>query len=312
MHLDRRMTDAPPTVVFIVGPTASGKTAAALSLAGQWPVEVVNADSRQVYRRMDVGTAKATPDEQAKVPHHLIDVADPDEPYSLALFLGQAQQAINGILARGSLPLVVGGTGQYVWGLAEGWVVPAVPPQPELRARLEHEAREKGAGALYRRLQRVDSEAAKGMDPRNVRRIVRALEVWEATGLQPSRQRRKAPPGFVPRVLGLWTERGELYRRIDARASAMLAAGWVGEVSRLLQAGYAQDLPSFSAGGYRELAAYLEGRLAWDDAVRQVKAAVHRLARRQGAWFRKDDPRIRWTSSVDQLVDMFSRHVAGG
>ena len=300
------MTDRLPTVVFIVGPTASGKTSAALALAEQWPVEVVNADSRQVYRGMDVGTAKATRDEQARVPHHLVDIVDPDEPYSLALFLNQARQALDGILARGHLPLVVGGTGQYVWGLAEGWAVPAVPPQPDLRAQLEREARERGAETLYRRLQRVDAEAARTIDPRNLRRVVRALEVWEATGSRFSAQRRRAPPSFVPRMLGLWVARDELRQRIDARAGAMLVAGWVGEVGRLLEAGYTPELPSFSADGYRELAAYLEGRLAWDEAVRQTKAAVHRLARRQGGWFRRGDPRIGWAGSLGELVDMFS------
>ena len=307
-----RMTTSLPPVVFIVGPTASGKTAAALALAERWPAEVVNSDSRQVYRAMDIGTAKPAREEQAKVAHHLIDVVNPDEPYNLALFLGQARQAVAGILARGRLPLVVGGTGQYTWGLAEGWEVPAVAPQRELRERLEREANEKGLGELYGRLQRIDPAAAEIVDPRNLRRVMRALEVWEATGVQFSQQRRKTPPGFTPHLFGLWVARDELYRRIDARADAMLAAGWVGEVGRLLEAGYSPELSSFSSGGYRELAAHVQGRLGLDEAVRQAKTAVRRLARRQGAWFRQGDPRIRWAGSAEELLGMVGRLVEAG
>jgi tRNA dimethylallyltransferase len=296
------MTTNLAPVIFILGPTASGKTAAALALAERWPVEVVNADSRQVYRGMDIGTAKATREEQAKLPHHLLDLVNPDEPYSLALFLTHARQAIAEVMARGHLPLVVGGTGQYIWGLAEGWEVPAVPPQWEVRERLEEEAREKGGDELHRRLQRVDAVAAEAIDPRNVRRVVRALEVWEATGARFSAQRRRVTPEFTPYVFGLWVPREELYQRIDARVEAMLAAGWVGEVGRLMGAGYTPDLPSFSSGGYRELACYVQGSLKLEEAVRQTKVAVRRLARRQGAWFRQQDPRIRWGADMGLLA----------
>ena len=296
------MTIKRPPVVFIVGPTASGKTAAALALAERWPVEVINADSRQLYRGMDIGTAKATREEQARLPHHLIDLINPDETYSLALFLTQARQAIAEVMARGRLPLVVGGTGQYVWGLAEGWVVPAVPPQQDVRERLVEEAREKGGDELYRRLERVDPVAAEAIDPRNVRRVVRALEVWEATGVRFSAQRRQATPEFTPCVFGLWVPRDELYRRVDARVDAMLAAGWVGEVRRLLAAGYSPELPSFSSGGYRELAGYVQGNAGLEDAVIRTKTAVRRLARRQGAWFRQQDPRVRWGGDVGHIA----------
>ncbi len=302
----------PPPVIFLVGATASGKTAASLALAQRHGAEVVNADSRQVYRGMDIGTAKPSADERASAPHHLLDLADPDEPYSLATFLSQAREAITGIHGRGRLPLVVGGTGQYVWGLAEGWQVPQVPPQRELRERLEHEARELGAEALHQRLQRVDAVAAQAIDPRNVRRVVRALEVWEATGQRFSTQRGRAAPPFTPHVLGLWVPRQELHRRIGARIEAMVEAGWVQEVQRLLKRGYAPELPSFSSAGYREIAAYLQGRTDWREAIDRTNVAVHRLARRQGAWFRRTDPRIRWADDGESFIAQASRLIADG
>ena len=300
-------TAAKPPIVFIVGTTTSGKTAAALAMAQRHPVEIINADSRQVYRGMDIGTAKPSREDLANVPHHLIDVADPDEPYSLALFLDQARSAIDGVLARGKTPLVVGGTGQYVWGLVEGWQVPQVPPQRELRARLEREAQEKGADVLHRRLQRIDAAAAERIDPRNVRRLVRALEVWEVTGHRFSSQRRRVQPSFMPHVFGMWAPREELYRRINARVDAMVDAGWVDEVRRLLDAGYTPDLPSFSSAGYRELAACIEGELEREEALDLTRTAVRRLARRQGAWFRRDDPRVTWLDGAAELTDAVRR-----
>ena len=191
-----------PTVLFVVGPTASGKTAAALELATRVPIEIVNADSRQVYRGLSIGTAKPTEAERAAVPHHLIDVAAPDEPFSLARFLEFARAAIAGAVARGRTPVVVGGTGQYAWGLAQGWLVPAVPPDPALREALERTARRHGPEALHRRLRTVDPAAADAIDARNVRRVVRAIEVWTATGMRFSTQRRRADPGFSPAVAG--------------------------------------------------------------------------------------------------------------
>ena len=265
-------------------------------------VEIVNADSRQVYRGMSIGTAKPTDAEQASVPHHLIDVADPDEGFSLAGFLLQARTAISGILDRGGLPVVVGGTGQYAWGLAEGWQAPQVPPQAELRERLEHEAVEAGASALHARLARLDPEAAALIDPRNVRRVVRALEVVEVTGKPFSAQRRKEPPPFVPHLYGVDVPRAELYERIDARVDAMVSAGWLDEVSALLTAGYGPELPALSSAGYRELAAHLRGELSLQEAIAQAKTATHRLARRQGAWFRRSDERIAWVADPEALA----------
>ena len=309
---------AGPRVLFIVGPTASGKTAASLELASRARVEIVNADSRQVYRGMSIGTGKPTPAELAAVPHHLIDVAAPDERYNLARFLAEARTAIAGIASRGATPVVVGGTGQYVWGLAEGWQAPAVPPDPRLRAELAEEARLRGPEALHERLRAVDPGSADAIDPRNVRRVVRALEVWRATGAPFSRQRRRSPPAFEPVLLGIaperavlheradarvdamlsggWPERAVLRERADARVDAMLSGGWPEEVRGLLDAGYGPDLPSFSSVGYREVAAYVQGSMTLAETAERVKSATHRLIRRQATWFKTTDPRIAWTS----------------
>ena len=296
-HATRRST-----VVFIVGATASGKTAAALDLATRTQAEVVNADSRQVYRGMSIGTAKPTPDELAAVPHHLIDVADPTDGYSLAAFLAQARDAIERVLRAGGHPIVVGGSGQYAWGLAEGWRAPEVPPKPELRAELEREAAERGTDALHARLAAVDAEAAAAIDARNVRRVVRAIEVWEVTGATFSSQRRKEPPPFEPRLFGIDVPRAELHARIDARVDAMMERGWLAEVQALLDAGCAPELPAFSSAGYRPLAAHLRGELSLDEAVAAAKQAARRLARSQAAWFRRADQRIAWVASAEELV----------
>ena len=293
---------AGPLVLFIVGPTASGKTAASLELASQARTEVVNADSRQVYRGMSVGTGKPTPTELATVPHHLIDIAAPDERYNLARFLAEACAAIADIASRGAVPVIVGGTGQYVWGLAEGWRAPAVPPNPQLRAELAEEARQRGPEALHDRLRAVDSQAADAINPRNVRRVIRALEVWHETGAPFSRQRRKSPPEFTPVLLGIAPERTALRQRADDRVDAMLRGGWPEEVGELLRTGYGPELPSFSSVGYREVAACVQGSMTLDETAERVKNATHRLIRRQAAWFKATDDRIAWSPDASSLA----------
>ncbi|MXY60205.1 MAG: tRNA (adenosine(37)-N6)-dimethylallyltransferase MiaA [Chloroflexi bacterium] len=298
---------AGPRVLFIVGPTASGKTAASLELASHARIEVVNADSRQVYRSMSVGTGKPVPAELASVPHHLIDVAAPDERYNLARFLAEARAAIADIASRDAVPVVVGGTGQYVWGLVEGWHAPAVPPNPQLRAELAEEARMHGSGALHERLRAVDPRAADATDPRNVRRVVRALEVWHETGAPFSRQRRKSPPEFEPVLLGIAPERAALRQRAAERVDAMLDGGWPEEVRHLLNAGYGPELPSFSSVGYREVAAYVQGNMTLDATAEQVKSATHRLIRQQTTWFKATDERIAWNPDSGALAARASR-----
>ncbi len=281
-------------LIAVVGPTATGKTALAVALARAIDGEIVGADSRQVYRRMDIGTAKPTPEERALAPHHLLDVVDPDEPFSLAEYLELATAALEDVWARGHQPLLVGGSGQYVWALLEGWTVPRLPPQRELRRSLEERAAREGADALHRELARVDPRAAAGIDPQNVRRVIRALEVYEATGQPISHRQEKAPPGWDTLILGLTCPRDELYRRIDARVDGMMEAGLVGEVRRLLALGYSRELPAMSGIGYREVCQHLAGELDLPAAVARIKTATHRLARQQATWFRRDDPRIGW------------------
>jgi len=281
-------------LIAVVGPTATGKTALAVALARAIDGEIVGADSRQVYRHMDIGTAKPTAEERALAPHHLLDVADPAEPFSLAQYLELATAVLEDIWTRGCQPLLVGGSGQYVWALLEGWTVPRLAPQRELRRSLEERAAREGAEALHRELARIDPRAAAGIDARNVRRVIRALEVYQATGRPISFWQEKAPPSWDTLILGLTCPRDELYRRIDARVDAMMAAGLVDEVRGLLAMGYSPELPSMSGIGYREVCQHLAGELDLAAAVARIKTATHRLARQQATWFRRDDPRIRW------------------
>jgi len=281
-------------LVAIVGPTASGKTVLAVSLAERLGGEIVNADSRQVYRGMDIGTAKPTADQRARVRHWLVDVADPAEGFNLGRFAELAGQALSDIWSRGRPAFLAGGTGQYVWALLEGWRVPRVPPDRTLRRELEALAEREGPQALQRELAAVDPEAASRIDARNVRRLVRALEVYRLTGQPISAWRARAIPEFDSLIIGLRCERRELYRRIDARVEAMLTAGLVEEVRGLLTQGHRPDLPAMSGIGYRQVCQHLAGELSLAEAVERIKTETHRLARMQHTWFRADDARIRW------------------
>jgi tRNA dimethylallyltransferase len=281
-------------LIAIVGPTATGKTALAVRLAEHFGGEIVSADSRQVYRGMDVGTAKPLPEERAQARHWLIDVADPDETFSLGRFVELANQALADIWSRGKAPFLVGGTGQYVWALLEGWRVPRVPPNRVVREELEAKAEREGPEALVAELVAVDPQAARRIDPRNVRRLVRALEVYRLTGRPISAWRSRTQLECESLIMGLSCERTELYRRIDARVDAMISAGLVDEVQSLLRRGYLPELPAMSGIGYRQVCEHLPGALSLEEAVARVKTETHRLARMQHAWFRRDDPRIRW------------------
>lgn len=283
-----------PPLVAIVGPTAVGKTTLAVRLAQAVGGEIVSADSRQVYRGMEIGTAKVTPSERARVPHHLLDILDPDQSLSLARFQALAYAAIDDILARGRVPFLVGGTGQYVMAVVEGWQVPHVPPDEELRAGLYRQAQEEGPAALHARLRALDPVAAGRIDPRNVRRVVRALEVCLSTGRPISAQQKKSPPPYHVLMIGLTLPRAELYRRVDRRVEEMIEAGLEAEVRRLVAAGYSFDLPSMSGVGYGQFAPRLAGEADLEEVVRQIKRATRRLVRHQFNWFRHDNPDIHW------------------
>lgn len=280
------MTALPP-LIAIVGPTAVGKTAFALELACCLNGEIVSADSRQVYRYMDIGTAKQTPAQQALVPHHLIDVVDPNRDFSLANYQDLALAAIADITARGRVPLLVGGTGQYLAAVLEGWQIPRVPPQPELRAELEEEARKFGAAALHARLAAVDPTAAAGIGQENVRRVIRALEVYTVTGQPISAQQTREPPPYAIETRWLQLPREQLYARIDTRIDAMMADGLLREVRLLLEFGYGWDLPAMSSLGYIQFRPYFEQKATLAECVERLKFDTHAFARRQDNWFRR-------------------------
>ena len=296
-----------PPLVAIVGPTAVGKTGLALHLGQRLGVEVISADSRQVYRWMDIGTAKPTPEERAQVPHHLIDVIDPDVSFTLAQYQRLAYRAIDDVLARGKQPLLVGGTGQYVRAVLEGWSIPAVPPDSVLREQLFAEAEDAGSLALHGRLRQVDPAAAERIDHRNVRRVVRALEVYIKTGQPISELQRSHPPPYRILRIGLTMPRAQLYERVDARVGAMMDAGLVSEVQHLLSRGFDCDLPSMSGLGYRELCMFHRDRVALDEAIRLIKSNTRRFIRHQYNWFHPNDSLINWfdlsLSSLDEIEE---------
>ncbi|MEZ4503393.1 MAG: tRNA (adenosine(37)-N6)-dimethylallyltransferase MiaA [Dehalococcoidia bacterium] len=288
-----------PTLV-IVGPTASGKTALATALGRRHPVEVVSADSRQVRREMSIGTAAPTPEERAAVPHHLVGTIAPDAPWSLADFVDAAHAAIEDVRARGGLPVVVGGTAQYVWALIEGWSVPAVPADPEVRARLEEEACRLGGDALHARLGALDPASAARIDARNVRRVIRALEINEVTGA-PVPPLDRSPSRDADddwRIFGLDWPREALHARADARVEAMYAAGLVDETRALLDR-YAPGLPALSSIGHAEAARVVRAEWTIEEAIARTKIETHRLIRMQATWFRLDDDRITWLDASD-------------
>lgn len=290
-------------VLAVVGPTASGKSAWALELAQRLNAEIVSADSRQLYRRLEIGSAKPTPAERALIPHHCLDLRDPAESISLAEYLDEARAAIADIHSRGKLPLIVGGSGQYVWALLEGWIVPPAPPDHALRGQLTREAETRGAPALHDDLARVDPDAASRIPPNNLRRIIRALEVHRRTGRPISSwQRERRPLHFSAYAPAHSPE--TLDRRIDERAAAMFRAGFVAEVADLLREGVPEDAPGFNAIGYREVLAHLRGELSLLDTVAAVARATQRFSRRQRKWFRADDPRIRWSDALPQRIDL--------
>ncbi len=303
-------------LVVIVGPTAVGKTSLSISLAQRLNGEIVSADSRLLYRGMDIGTAKPTRDEMADVPHHLIDVADPDEIWSLALYQRHAYSVIDAIHARGKLPFLVGGTGQYVRSIIEGWRIPPQKPDHALRDSLNQWVEKIGADGLHRRLAILDAEAASKIDYRNVRRTVRALEVIMKTGEKFSDLRRKQECPYLPIILGIERPREELYDRVDQRIDQMMDAGLVEEIRGLLEAGFSPDLPTMSAIGYGELIQYLQGKIKLEEAITLIKRNTRVFVRRQANWFKPDDPRIRWfngnENSFEEIEEYIRSKLNGG
>ena len=283
-----------PSLILIVGPTAVGKSEFAIRLAERLNAELISADSRLFYRSMEIGTAKPTRADRQRVPHHLIDIADPDQTVSLADFQRLAREAILDIHSRGRRPFLVGGTGQYVRAVTQAWQPPAVHPDQTLRRALEETDRLGGGSLLYRRLTAMDPAAAGKIEPSNTRRTVRALEVILKTGRRFSEQRGSGESPFDLLAIGLRRPRPELYARVDARIDDMFSAGLLDEVEALLAKGYSPELPSMSAIGYRQCIEVLHRRVPVDAAKAEIRRLTRIFVRRQANWFKESDPGIKW------------------
>jgi len=298
-----------PPLILIVGPTAVGKTEIAIQLAELLNGEIVSADSRLFYRGMEIGTAKPTAEEQARVPHHLIDIANPDETLSLAVFQQKAHTIINDIHTRNKLPFLVGGTGQYVRAVTQGWTPPEVEPDEDLRNELERQKEEYGIYWLYEKLKDLDPEAAEKIDPRNYRRTIRALEVIMTSGKKFSEQRGQSDSPYHLITIGLTRPREELYQRVDARIEMMFANGFIDEVKALLANGYSPSLPTMSAIGYRECVSVIKGELTEEQAKVQMRHATRVYVRRQANWFKESDPNIRWFKVEDGVIEKIESYI---
>jgi len=302
-------------LLAIVGPTGVGKSKLALRLAQASDGEIVSADSRQVYRYMDIGTAKPGKEELSLVPHHLIDIVNPDEDFSLAQYQQLAYRAIEGIHQRHKLPLLVGGSGLYIWSVLNGWRIPRVAPDPEFRHNLEEKVARVGKDELYHELATVDPVAAQRIDPRNVRRIIRALEVYRGAEVPFSQLRRKTAPPFDILIIGLTADRAELYHRIDLRVGEMIRQGLVDEVKMLVSRGYDFNLPAMTGIGYKQIGMFLRGGLTLAAAIQQIKFETHRLVRHQYSWFRLKDDRIKWfdiqKGTDSQIITPLTKFIKG-
>lgn len=312
-ELRRRLLEE-GVLLCILGPTAVGKTELAIELAKRLDGEIISADSRQVYKLMDIGTAKPTPQQRKLIPHHLIDCVYPDQPFSAAEFVRLAEEAISDIRRRGKVPLLVGGTGLYFRALVDG-LFEGPGADEELRRRLREEARLFGPQHLHAKLMQVDPEAALRIHPNDLVRVIRSLEVYEKTGRsisQLQRQWRSDRPKHPFIAFCLSRERGELYSRIEERVDRMMEMGFLEEVRMLLDMGYGRDLPSMQAFGYRELAAHLCGEIGLEEAVRGIKRRTRRFARRQIIWFR-GDKRLIWvdarSTTPDGLIELALTHL---
>lgn len=300
-----------PPLVALLGPTAVGKTALSLDLARRFDGEIVSADSRQIYRGLDIGADKASAEARAQVPHHLLDIVAPDQILTLAEYQRLAVAATADIQRRGRLPILVGGSGLYVRAVLDGLGIPEVPPDPALRSELEAFAASQGAAALHARLRALDPDAADAIDFRNVRRVVRALEVCLTTGEPISRLQRASPPPWRILRIGLTRPRAALFARIDRRVDEMLARGLVEEVRLLQAAGYGPELPAMTGLGYRQIIQYLTGELTLEEAAAAIKYQTHRFVRQQATWFRPDDPRIIWFDLEQRNSADVEDYVAG-
>lgn len=291
-----------PPLLALVGPTAVGKSDLALKIASRLQAEIICADSAQVYRCLDIGTAKPTLKEQAVVPHHLIDLVDPDQDFSAAAYQKAAFETLEDLHLRQSLPILVGGTGLYIRAVTDDYAFGAEGKDETIRESLNREAREKGLELLYSRLQEIDPDAAAKIHHNDQRRIIRALEYFALEGKPISGQVEQTARGdqkYNLLLFGLTMSREKLYRRIERRVEKMLAEGFLSEVEKIIKSGYAPDCPGLQILGYRQLIAYIEGHMQWEEAVAEIKTQTRRLAKRQFTWFKRD-ARIIWLEVEDE------------
>ena len=296
-------------LIVIAGLTAVGKTDLAIKIAKFLDGEVISADSRYLYRKMDIGTAKPNLEQMKEIKHHLIDVADIEENWSLAVYKMKALQAFEDITQKNKLPFLVGGTGQYIRAVIEGWHIPPKRPSQRLRRILEKIAEDKGQEEIHQQLSLIDPEAAEKIDYRNQRRTIRALEVVLTTGRKFSELRKREPIDFRYKMIGLIRPREELYERIDLRINKMIKSGFIEEVKQLLDLGYGLKNPPMSAIGYREIVLFLKNELDLEDAVKLIQKRSRQFVRRQANWFKPDEPRIKWFNMNSGIEDQIIAYI---
>ncbi len=288
-------------IVVVAGPTASGKTSFAISLARRFDGEIISADSMQIYRGMDIASAKPTQEELAAAPHHMIDIISPFEPFSVAEYVKRAKACIESVLSRGKLPIVAGGTGLYISSLVDNVEFAEEKTDTAVRERLLQEAEASGIEPLYQRLCDLDPQAAEKIHPNNQKRVIRALEIYETTGLTLSEQNARSkqnPSPFAPFMIALSPAREVLYERINLRVDAMAEQGLFEEAAALAAQGLTRDMQSMQGIGYKEVFSYMEGKTTKEECLEEIKQATRRYAKRQLTWFRRD-ARYRWVDSVD-------------
>lgn len=281
-------------VIVVVGPTGVGKTDLSIELAQRLNGEVISADSRQIYIGMDIGTAKPTSAQLEAVPHHLISIVQPDYVMSLVEFQHRCQAALNDVISRGRIPILVGGTGQYIRAIVDGWSIPRVAPNMSLREQLDRSASRFGKLALYSFMIDIDPQTASRLDYHNIRRVIRSIEIyWSTKNRQPGLGREASSDHrFI--LVGLTCSREILSKRNDERIDSMLSQGLVDEVAGLLSRGYEPDLPSMTGLGYREIGNYLTGRCTFDASISEFRRNTRDFVRRQYTWFKYSDPNINW------------------
>lgn len=298
-------------LLVIVGPTAVGKTALSLSLAKEFDGEIISGDSMQVYRGMDIGTAKATKQERSQVPHHLIDLIDPDTSFSVQQFKKLARLKINEIICRNRLPILVGGTGLYIEAVIHDYAMPHVPEKPEFRRQMRQIAEVEGGMSLHRRLAEVDPKSAEKLHPNDIKRMIRALEVYHVTGRPFSELKGKGTSPYEALWIGLTMPRERLYQRINKRVDQMVEEGLVDEVRELKEQGYHLGLTSMQAIGYKEIMSYLEGDITRDEAIHLIKRGTRKYAKRQLSWFRRLSE-IHWFDvTAEGYMEEIKKLVAG-